>query len=159
MFKFRIKKYLKRTDFMNSVDTNKIWSKKVTIPETLDIIEQLENELANHKFKKDNNFLVNQRRKGLKETITNELLTKKNMKNINNVLPEALFIFLEYVNDEYAGDVLYYYHEFGLPRKDFYKMDNKYRKKGIICLQEKNIILNIMNYIKYYIKEYKQQNN
>lgn len=77
MFKFRIKKYLKRTDFMNSVDTNKIWSKKVTIPETLDIIEQLENELANHKFKKDNNFLVNQRRKGLKETITNELLTKK----------------------------------------------------------------------------------
>ena len=50
MFKFRIKKYLKRTDFMNSVDTNKIWSKKVTIPETLDIIEQLENELANHKF-------------------------------------------------------------------------------------------------------------
>ena len=54
MFKFRIKKYLKRTDFMNSVDTNKIWSKKVTIPETLDIIEQLENELANHKFKKDN---------------------------------------------------------------------------------------------------------
>ena len=65
------------------------------------------------------------------------------MKNINNVLPEALFIFWEYVNDEYAGDGLYYYCEFGLPRKDFYKMDNRYRKKGIICLQEKNIILNI----------------
>ena len=52
MFKFRIKKYLKRTDFMNSVDTNKIWSKKVTIPETLDIIEQLENELAKLLFTK-----------------------------------------------------------------------------------------------------------
>ena len=56
MFKFRIKKYLKRTEFMNSGNNNKIWSKKVTITETLDIIEQLENELANHKFKKDNNF-------------------------------------------------------------------------------------------------------
>ena len=38
-------------------------------------------------------------------------------------------------------------------------MENKNRKKGIICLQEKNIILNIMNYIKYYIKEYMQKNN
>ena len=40
MFKFRIKKYLKRTDFMNSVDTNKIWSKKVTIPETLETCQK-----------------------------------------------------------------------------------------------------------------------
>ena len=39
MFVFKKKNYLKRTDFISSVDSNKIWSKSMTIPEIKMLLE------------------------------------------------------------------------------------------------------------------------
>lgn len=146
-------KYLKRTDFMNSVDSDKIWSKELTIPEALNIIEILKTELKTHKFKIDSNFIVNQRRKALKSAITEEILAKENRNNIEKQVSEALSTLWEFVNDEYAGNAIEYCREFGISTEEFYKMDKKYRKKGIICLQEKNIILEILSCIEFYINK------
>ena len=39
--KFKKKNYLKRTDFINSVDSNKIWSKSMTLDEIKELLEHL----------------------------------------------------------------------------------------------------------------------
>lgn len=39
MFRFKKKNYLKRTDFINLVDSNKIWLKLITIYEKKELLE------------------------------------------------------------------------------------------------------------------------
>ena len=82
-----------------------------------------------------------------------EILAKENRNNIEKQVTEALSTLWEFVNDEYAGNAIEYCREFGISTEEFYKMDKKYRKKGIICLQEKNIILEILSCIEFYINK------
>lgn len=70
MFIFKKKRnYLKRSDFINSVDSNKIWSKSMSLDEIKYLLEYLENEISKYEFDIDKNFIMNSRRKGLKEMI------------------------------------------------------------------------------------------
>lgn len=149
MFGFKKKNYLKRTDLINSVDSNKIWSKSMTMPEIKSLLEYLENELSKYEFDADKNFIMNNRRKGLKREIEERL--QKNNGNINEIISESLFNFWEFVGDEYPGNILSDVQELGISIKEFDAMDKAYRDKGIICIQERDAILEMIKTIKNHI--------
>ena len=65
MFGFKRKNYLKRTDFINSVDSNKICSKIMTSSEIKELLVKLETEISKYEFDADKNFIMNSRRKCL----------------------------------------------------------------------------------------------
>ena len=155
MFNFKNKKkFLNRKEFVNLVDSDEIWSKKMTLDKTKEMIEYLEKEMSKYYFEIDNNFIMNNRRKGLKSMIEERLLSKDD--DINDVVSESLFNFWEFVNDEYAGNLSITSMELGLPLNEVIKRDNEYRIKGIICTQEKDIILEIMELLKKYIDDKKE---
>ena len=149
MFGFKKKNYLKRTDFINSVDSNKIWSKSMTIPEIKLLLEYLENELSKYEFDTDKNFIINNRRNGLKRAIEERL--QKNNGDINEIISESLFNFWEFVGDEYPGNIISVVQEMGISIKEFDAMDKAYRDKGIICIQERDAILEMIKTIKNHI--------
>ena len=154
MFNFKNKKkFLNRKEFVNLVDSDEIWSKKMTLVRTKEMIEYLEKEMSKYYFEIDNNFIMNNRRKGLKSMIEERLLSKDD--NINDVVSESLFNFWEFVNDEYAGNLSITSMELELPLNEVIKRDDEYRIKGIICTQEKDIILEIMELLKKYIDDKK----
>ena len=146
MFGFKKKNYLKRTDFINSVDSNKIWSKSMTLSEIKLLLEHLENELSKYYYDKDNNFIMNNRRKGLKRMIEERLQKKDG--NINELVAESVFNFWEFVGDEYPGNIISDVKELGISIKEFDAMDKAYREKGVICEQEKDTILEMIQFIR-----------
>ena len=151
---FQKKNYLKRIEFIKSLDVKKIGSKSMTISETEELLNLLENKISKHKFILDKNFIMNSRRKTLKSMIEERLL--KNNRDINELVSETLFNFFEFVSDEYpggAGGIMSTCKELGITIKEFDSMDNEYRQKGIICIQERDIILEIIQIIKNYINE------
>ena len=149
--KFKKKNYLKRTDFINSVDSNKIWSRSMTSDEIKELLEHLKNEISKYEFDIDKNFIMNSRRKVLKSNIEERLL--KNEGNRNDLVLESVFNFWEIVGDEYFGDFISISRDLGLSVQELTRMDNEYRKKGIICVQERDIILEIIDSIINYINE------
>lgn len=149
--KFKKKNCLKRTDFINSVDSNKIWSKSMTLDEIKELLEHLKNEISKYEFDIDKNFIMNSRRKVLKSNIEERLL--KNEENRNDLVLESVFNFWEIVGDEYFGDFISISRDLGLSVQELTRMDNEYRKKGIICVQERDIILEIIDSIINYINE------
>ena len=151
MFGFKKKNYLKRTDFINSVDSNKIWSKSMSLDEIKYLLEYLKNEISKYEFVVDKNFIMNSRRKGLKGMLEERL--QKNDGDITKLVSESLFNFWEYVGDEYPGDILSDCRELGITVKEFDSMDKAYREKGIICVQEKDTILEMIQAIENYISE------
>ena len=149
--KLKKKNYLKRTDFINFVDSNKIWSKSMTLDEIKELLEFLKNEISKYEFDIDKNFIMNSRRKVLKSNIEERLL--KNEGNRNDLVLESIFNFWEIVGDEYFGDFISISRDLGLSVQELTRMDNEYRKKGIICVQERDIILEIIDSIINYINE------
>ena len=149
--KLKKKNYLKRTDFINFVDSNKIWSKSMTLDEIKELLEFLKNEISKYEFDIDKNFIMNSRRKGLKSNIEERLLN--NDGNKNELVLESVFNFWEIVGDEYFGDFISISKDLGLSVQELTRMDNEYRKKGIICIQERDIILEIIDSIINYINE------
>ena len=149
MFNFKIKKYLKRTDLINSVNSDKIWSKSLTMPEIKELLEALETKISKHKYTIDKNFLMDGRRSFLKSNIEKRFL--KGNKYTEEDILESLFNFWEFVNNEYhviTPDAL---HRYNLTREKMDSMCMKYTKKEIICLQEKDAILEMIQTIKNYI--------
>ena len=149
MFHFR-RHYLKRIDFINLVDSDKIWKKKLTKPEINDLLDFLEENLAHYDFSHDNDFFMNGRRTFCKGTI--ERLISKDNKNINDVL-DSLFTFWEFVGDEYTGTLYSISDKLDIPVKRLENMDRAYRKKGIICSQEKDIIIDLIKIIRSGLKD------
>lgn len=149
--KFKKKTYLKRTNFINFVDSKKIWSKTMTLGEIKELLEYLKNEISKYEFDIDKNFIMNSRRQGLKSTIEERLL--KNDGNINDLVLESIFNFWEIIGDEYFGDFISISRDLGLTVQELTRMDNEYRKKGIICVQERDMILEIIDLIINYLNE------
>lgn len=149
--KFKKKNYLKRVDFINCVDSNKIWSKTMTLEEIKELLEHLKNEISKYEFDIDKNFIMNSRRKTLK-TMIEERLSKSD-RDINELVSESVFNFWEIIGDEYFGDFISISRDLGLSVQELSRMDNEYRKKGIICVQERDIILEIIDFIINYINE------
>ena len=149
MFGFKRKNYLKRTDFINSVDSNKIWSKIMKSSEIKELLVKLETEISKYEFDADKNFIMNSRRKCLKRMIEERL--QKDKGNANELVADSLFNFWEFVGDEYPGNIISDVQELGISIKEFDAMDKAYREKGIICSQEKDIILDMIRIMENYI--------
>lgn len=147
--KFKKKNYLKRAELISSVDSNKIWAKSLTLVEINELLDYLKSKINEYEFDFDKNFIMNSRRKRLKSLIEESLL-KEDM-TINRRVSESLFNFWEFISDEYPGNIVSDCKELGISIKKFDAMDNEYRKKGIICIQERDIILEIIQTIKKYI--------
>lgn len=153
MFGINKKNYLKRTDFINTVNSDEIWSKSLNVDDTLNLLNQLVNEISKYDFELDNNFIMNGRRNTLKNMIF-ERLNNPNSQ-YEDTVKESLFNFWEFVSDEYDGNLLMISQQLKLPLKDVINMCDKYRLKNIISLQEKDIIIDIIKEIKKYIDERK----
>ena len=149
MFGFKRKNYLKRTDFINSVDSNKICSKIMTSSEIKELLVKLETEISKYEFDANKNFIMNSRRKCLKRMIEERL--QKDKGNANELVADSLFNFWEFVGDEYPGNIISDVQELGISIKEFDAMDKAYREKGIICSQEKDIILDMIRIMENYI--------
>ena len=143
-------KKLKREDFINSVDSDNIWKKKLTIPEIKEVFNTLIGQLTQYDFSLDNDFFMNGRRRYCKDTI--EKLMSKDDKNHNDIL-DGLFAFWEFVGDEYAGTLYSASEELEIPVQKLEMMDQDYRKRGIICTQEKDIIIDLIKTIEDGIKD------
>lgn len=139
------KNNLKRADFMSLIDIEKIHDQKVSIEEIRNMLNTMEEELSKHAFVTDKNYIFNARRKSLKSQMESFLMKSD---NTNEFLYYALHNFWEFISDEYPGNPMETCREFGIPIKEFDKMDMTYRKKGIICLQEKEDILKLIHIIK-----------
>lgn len=123
----------------------------MTLSEIKELLEYLEIKISKYDFDIDKNFIMNSRRKELKSIIKERLLQNNN--NINELVSESLFNFWEFVSDEYPGNFLLASEDLGLTIKELDTMDNEYRKKGIICSQERDIILEIIMAIKTHINK------
>lgn len=150
MFGFK-NNYLYRSDFINLVDSDKIWSKTMSISEIKELLNILEEEISKHDYEKDNNYLMNSRRVGLRKAIEENLLIKD--RDTDRYLLESLFNFWEFVNDEYSGNFLNLPEELGLSIQELSNMDIEYRKKGIISIEEKDDILKMIEILNNYINE------
>ena len=139
------KKYLYRNLFLERLDSKKIWSKSMSIQEIKDLLQFLENEISNCIFEIDENFIMNSRRKVLKDNIMDRL--NKSEIVLEDVL-ESLFNFWEFIQDEYSGDLIIISKELNKSVQELVVMDEKYRSKGIICEQEKQVIMEIINILK-----------
>ncbi len=124
----------------------------MTTPEIRLLLEQLEDELSKYDFDEDKNYIMNGRRKTLKRMIEERL--QKSNGNINELVSDSLFNFWEFVGDEYpggTGGIMNVCRELGISIQEFDAMDKSYREKGIICAQEKDTILEMIQVIKKYI--------
>ena len=151
MFIFKKKNYLNREEFINTINSDKIWSKSMSIKEAKEFLICLESKILNYDFDEDKNFIMNSRRKYLKSIIENRLL--ENRQDTTEQVLDSMFNFWELVGDEYFGDFLVISEELGLSVQELTKMDDEYRRKNIICAQERDVILEIIQFIKKYIDE------
>lgn len=65
--------YLYRNHFIENVDSKKICSKSMSIQEIKYLLQFLENEISNYIFEIGENFIMNSRRKVLKDNIMDRL--------------------------------------------------------------------------------------
>ena len=138
--------YLKRENFIKLVDSEKIWSKTMTLSEVKELLDFLEMEISKYNYESDRNFLMDGRRNGLKTFIEERVLDSK--ENINENVLESLFNFWEFVNNEYyviSGETI---DKLNMSPEELDNMCSEYTKKGIICLEEKNVILDMIQMIK-----------
>lgn len=151
MILFNMKKKLKRLEFINSVDSNKIWSKELSIQEIDELLEKLKQELSKYNYKKDKDFFIDGRRSIMKRYVKEKEATEFHIKG-------SLFNFWEYVNNEYYGSSPDLVEKLKKSNFELSKIWDKYNKKGIICLQEKEDILEMINLIQDKISKLNKTN-
>lgn len=86
--------------------------------------------MSNYNFEIDENFIMNFRRKVLKNKIVDRL--NKSEMVLEDVL-ESLFNFWKFIQDEYSGDLIIISKELNKSVQELVDMDEKCRNKGIIC--------------------------
>jgi hypothetical protein len=141
---------LLREDFINSVDSKKIWSKQMTLSEVYNMLNGLEKTISIHNFVSDKNFLMEGRRTILKESIDKRI--SNNNDNLTEMVLDSLFNFWEFVNNEYFTANLESVERLHLCRIEIENMCTNYTRKGIICLEEKDVILEMIQKIKKIIE-------
>lgn len=140
---------LNRKKFIDLVDSAKIWSKVLNVEEILELLKRLEKEISKHKFENDSNFIMNPRRISLKNMIYENF--ENSNEEMEEKVKESLFNFWEFVNDEYDGNLSMIAAELNLSPDELTSMCKKYRESNIICFQEKDEILGMIQKIKDYI--------
>jgi len=139
------RKELNKQEILARKESNQIWTKTLTLEEIIILLDEIKKETSLYKFKFDKHFIMNSRRQTLKKIIY-ERLDDQNENNLKDI-QESLFNLWEFIRDEYDGDIKQTSKIFKVPGKNIIKRCNKYRKKSIMCLQEKNIILEIITKI------------
>lgn len=140
---------LKRNDFINLVSSDRIWMKELSMEEIKNTLSVLADSLTNYEFVEDKNFIMNPRRDVLKSMIVERI--GKAQPNDFDMIGECMFNFWEFVGDEYFGSYHTASHQLGKSVEELTKMDDEYRNKGIISLQEKDEILEMINIMLNYI--------
>ncbi len=122
-----------------------MWNKNLDSQEYYKMLEEYADKLNSYEYKEDMNYLLNSRRRNCIETINEKILNKGNITDI-------MWAFWEFINDEYGG-FSSLEDEYKKTRAELDNMDSEYRNKKIICLKEKEDILDLINKIKKYISE------
>ena len=101
----------------------------------------LKDTINKHKYKTDKCFFKDSRREVLKDMILKRETNEESIK-------ESLFNFMEYINCEYCGNSPRLAQELKIHQSKLMDIWDKYKEKGIICLEEKEDILEMINHIK-----------
>ena len=147
---------LTRAEYINAVDSNKIWSKSLKIPEIKIVLEKLENVTKDRLFVPDNYFIMNNRRNSLLQMIDEKLQNKDG--NPNEIVSDALFNFWEIVSNDYPGNLSLDSQRLGIPKDKLHEMDKIYREDGIISANELALFTLIIRKIKQYINDIESSN-
>lgn len=122
-----------------------IWNRDLDKYEYYKMLVQIELKMNNYEYENDVNYLINSRRQNCINEINQGILNQKNIADI-------VMSFWEFMSDEYGGCMSTDLSEImNKPVYELDEMDNNYRRKRIICLKEKEDILNLINKIKMYI--------
>lgn len=141
MILFNMKKKLKREELLNSIDAKKFWNKSASTTEIKEMLNTLKDTINKHKYKTDKCFFKDSRREVLKDMILKRETNEESIK-------ESLFNFMEYINCEYCGNSPRLAQELKIHQSKLMDIWDKYKEKGIICLEEKEDILEMINHIK-----------
>lgn len=149
MKSFLLKKELKREELTDRID-------ELNNFELLKLIECIENEINSHKFKSNKDYLCIGRKKHLineLETILNEYDEHKYVFSKDKEIGRVLVQFVTEGNQAYAHDVEKSKWVDGkiINNSDLKELRDKcdrYTLCGIICLEEKQDIINIIEKVK-----------
>lgn len=142
------KKQLQRKNLVNIIEN---WDKKketnIDKDACLTYLNKLEEEINKHSYKKDNRYITYGRREILRKEFTERLNDTKQTNDINKYL-DALADLEEYIytqNHIWIGAIL---DNVKIDFKKLDKINTEYYKSGIICKEEKDIIIDMINEFK-----------
>lgn len=140
------KKQLKRQNLVNIIE-KKDKKKNFDKEEFLTYLNVLEEEMNKHSYKSDNRFISYGRREFLRKELTERLNLAKQANDINKYL-DALADLEEYI---YTQNHIWISTIPDNIKVDFRKLDKtntEYYNSGIICKEEKEIIIDMINEFK-----------
>lgn len=145
MIKKRCKREILYYFYRNNLPDN------YTKNDTLEFLKRLRDEINKYKYSVSFNFITIGRRDFLREGLTKKLKFDFDDQKIK--FQESLGNIESYI---YGEDSFHWLHHEYTKKKfeHLLKINAKYRDKGIICLQEKNILLDMINEMEGYINEH-----
>lgn len=142
--------YLKREVFIKSINSDDMWRRNLTKDEILNFLNLYELTLDAYEYEKDLDFIMDSRRFECVDKIKN--FAKKdspsNLLDMNR--NDMMWSFWEFISEEYCGNSYKKNDEVFNVNTDILDCWNRYKAKGIISLQEKDQILDMINTIKNY---------
>ena len=112
---------------------------------------KLEKELKNKKLSNDDRFFTYCRREFLRKEFTDKL-NKDNIKMNNDYLLDAYFNLFDYISNDTWISLSSIPNS--ISAQDVIKKDEEYKKSGVICLQEKEILLDMIHELNEAIENY-----
>ena len=155
------KTQLKRIEIMERIDD--VYENKDDENFFDKLIECIEKEIYSHKYKSNIDYLLIGRKKDLVEEL-NLILNKKDrwemIKSCDEMKWELIRVLVQFINDgskAYPQDIDGIKYVNDIDYKELKKKCDRYTLEGIICLEEKQDILNMLEKIKNYIVKIKEQ--
>jgi len=141
---------LKRKDLIDCCSSY-MWREDLTKEEVIEILNKYIELINKYDYAFDNDFIMDSRR--LYEIERINYLTSKPFEEAIQGVDNMMHSFWEFISEEYCGTAYEEMEERGLSRDEVNNIWNRYKEKGIICLQEKEKILDMINVIKNYINK------
>lgn len=128
------------------------------------LIKCIEKEIYSHKYKRNIDYLLVGRKKDLVEEL-NLILNKKDrwemIKSCDEKKWELIRVLVQFINEgskAYPQDIDRIKYVNDIDYNELKKKCDRYTLEGIICLEEKQDILNMLEKIKNYIVKIKEKN-
>ncbi len=135
-------KTLTRKEILSLEDEASIWHMSLSDNDVLDLLNDFKTKLNDYAFNTDSDFVMNDRRVVLSENIDRFIETKE-----SGYLQHALRAIWEFISDDYGNSFKYIVAQTGDSFEMLKNADDRYRSRGIVCLEEKNIILELVQKI------------